>query len=64
MAYRVTDGDGDAVTQALTVNVDDDMPVLGTAASLAVDEDDLTSGPASFAGNFMPAEFGISTSTR
>ena len=27
----VTDADGDAVIQALSVNVDDDMPTLGTA---------------------------------
>ena len=47
----VTDGDGDAVVQALSVNVDDDMPTLGTAGTLAVDEDDLTVPPASFAGN-------------
>ena len=47
----VTDGDGDAVMQALSVNVDDDMPTLGTAGTLAVDEDDLTVPPASFAGN-------------
>ena len=37
--------------QALSVNVDDDMPTLGTAGTIAVDEDDLTAPPASFAGN-------------
>ena len=47
----VTDADGDAVVQALSVNVDDDMPTLGTAGTLAVDEDDLLAPPASFAGN-------------
>ncbi len=47
----VTDADGDAVIQALSVNVDDDMPTVGTAGTLAVDEDDLLAPPASFAGN-------------
>ena len=47
----VTDADGDAVVQALSVNVDDDMPTLGPAGTLAVDEDDLLVPPASFAGN-------------
>ena len=47
----VTDGDGDEVVQTLSVNVDDDMPTLGTAGTLAVDEDDLLAPPASFAGN-------------
>ena len=51
LQLTVTDADGDAVIQALSVNVDDDMPTVGTAGTLAVDEDDLVVPPASFAGN-------------
>ena len=41
----VTDGDGDAVVQALSVNVDDDMPQNNAATvNINVDEDELT-GP-------------------
>lgn len=42
LAYTVTDGNGSAATGTLTVNVDDDSPVLGYegSATVYVDEDD------------------------
>ena len=39
-----TDGDGDAVVQALSVNVDDDMPVLTAATETKTVYEDLLSG--------------------
>ncbi|MCV0395627.1 MAG: DUF5801 domain-containing protein, partial [Rhizobiaceae bacterium] len=44
LTYRVTDGDGDTVDGTLTINVDDDAPVIGTPASVSVDEDGLSGG--------------------
>jgi hypothetical protein len=53
----VTDADGDSETAEIDLStgvfqIEDDGPILtGTATALAVDEDDLLSPPASFAGN-------------
>ncbi|MDO9353240.1 MAG: DUF5801 repeats-in-toxin domain-containing protein, partial [Solirubrobacteraceae bacterium] len=42
LTYRVTDGDGDRVTGTLSINVDDDTPVLtGTIVTATADEDDI-----------------------
>ena len=52
VAYRVTDGDGDTSDGTLTINVDDDTPVVDTTrnATVQLDDDDLTgaSGNAGF----------------
>ena len=49
---QATDFDGDiAPGGAVQIVVNDDTPVLATAGSIAVDEDDLLAPPASFAGN-------------
>ena len=39
VSYVVTDGDNDTATGTLSINVDDDTPVIGTAANGIVDED-------------------------
>ncbi|HWV19977.1 MAG TPA: DUF5801 repeats-in-toxin domain-containing protein, partial [Devosia sp.] len=65
LTYRVTDSDGDFIDGKMTVNVDDDTPVAGVDASIAlpvltVDEstgtgsgtDGQLSASASFAANF------------
>ncbi|MDO9418471.1 T1SS-143 repeat domain-containing protein [Pararhizobium sp.] len=52
--YRVTDGDNDVATGTLTVNIDDDTPVIGTNASGFVAED----GVKSFTGLLTGLSFG------
>lgn len=42
--FTVTDGDGDTATGSLTVNVNDDTVVLGTAVAGFVDEENLAGG--------------------
>ena len=55
LTATITDGDGD--TNSATLNIgaslkfEDDGPTLTTATVTFVDEDDLTSAPASYAGN-------------
>ncbi|WP_210326178.1 DUF5801 repeats-in-toxin domain-containing protein [Oricola nitratireducens] len=44
LTYRVTDGDGDHKDGALTINVDDDTPVQGSADNSSVDEGNLPDG--------------------
>ena len=56
LQLRVTDADGDTASAALDLGtgvfqIQDDGPSVGTAGTLAVDEDDLLVPPASFAGN-------------
>jgi T1SS-143 domain-containing protein len=42
LTYRVTDGDGDRVNGTLSINVDDDTPVVtGTIVTATADEDDI-----------------------
>ena len=56
LQLTVTDADGDTASAALNLGagvftIQDDGPSVGTAGTLAVDEDDLLVPPASFAGN-------------
>ena len=56
LQLTVTDADGDTASAALNLGagvftIEDDGPSVGTAGTLAVDEDDLLVPPASFAGN-------------
>jgi hypothetical protein len=48
--FTVTDRDGDVVPGVLRLDIDDDLPTV-SPNTINVDEDDLTSPPAAYAGN-------------